>query len=119
MEAEYCKYINDLGNAYGQCHTESKCMAKQFPELKLTRGHYYDDIWGRREHWWLTADDGSIVDPTANQFPTRGQGVYYPWIEGAKEPTGKCVNCGEYVYDDQHVHPECYDDFIGSLTGDR
>ena len=52
-----------------------------------------------RAHWWLTDPSGSVIDPTAAQFPSKGCCVYTPWEEGAPEPTGMCPNCGEHVYD--------------------
>jgi hypothetical protein len=84
--------------AYGQCDAATRAMAAAFPELTRVRGHYYCFVWGERTHWWLVAPDGTIVDPTAVQFPSVGRGVYEPWTEGADEPTGKCPNCGGYVY---------------------
>lgn len=84
-------------SAYGQCDAATTAMLAAFPELRRVRGHYYCLVWGERSHWWLVAPDGAIVDPTACQFPSRG-GVYEPWSEGADEPSGKCPNCGGYVY---------------------
>lgn len=85
-------------SAYGHCANAVKDMAAAFPELHPVRGHYYCMAWGERAHWWLIAPDGRIVDPTAMQFPSCGHGVYEPWSEGAEEPSGKCPNCGGYVY---------------------
>lgn len=89
----------DRQSAYGRCQDAAAAMAAQFPELTLTRGHYYCTSWGERQHWWCVGPSGEIVDPTAIQFPSAGQGVYVPWVEGEKEPTGRCPNCGGYVYD--------------------
>jgi hypothetical protein len=89
---------NVEGNGYGQCSEATEAMADAFPELKRVRGHYYCHRWGERTHWWLVAPDGSIVDPTAAQFPSRGDGDYVEWNEGDEEPTGKCPNCDGYVY---------------------
>lgn len=84
--------------AYGQCDAATQRMASVFPELTRVRGHYVDGVWGERCHWWLTTRDGTIVDPTAAQFPSAGLGEYMPWSEGNDEPSGKCPNCGGYVY---------------------
>lgn len=90
---------------YGRCAEYTAAMVAAFPELTLVRGHYYCPAWGEREHWWCVAACGMIVDPTATQFPSRGpgvfaaQGVYVPWDESQKEPTGLCPNCGGYIYD--------------------
>ena len=91
-------------------------MIKQFPELKLIRGHYFCMVWGERMHWWLQTLADDIIDPTVIQFPTKGNGVYEPWDETQKQPTGKCPNCGEYCYDGVHVHEECREAFSASLV---
>lgn len=74
-------------------------MLAEFPELTLVRGHYVCPIWGLREHWWLVDSAGVVVDPTAEQFPSKGWGEYIPLPDNAPEPTGQCMNCGEYCYD--------------------
>lgn len=96
----YSEWIasNVTGSGYGQCAEVTLAMAAAFPELRRVRGHYYCFAWGERTHWWLVAPDGRIVDPTAGQFPSAGRGEYVPWVEGAEEPTGKCPECGGYVY---------------------
>lgn len=100
MRADYSAWISEhVSKTYGTCAEVTLAMQQAFPELKRVRGHYYCAIWGQRAHWWLVAPDGSIVDPTKDQFPTKGTGFYEPWTEGAKEPTGICMNCGEYCYD--------------------
>ena len=101
----YAKWIaeNVKGSALGRCKEVSLEMQKAFPELLLVRGHYYDPVWGERMHWWLKTEDGEIIDPTKSQFPSKGEAPYIEWIEGSKEPVGKCMNCGEYCYDDPNV----------------
>lgn len=93
------QHVSDHVSAYGRCAAVTLAMQAAFPELRRVRGHYYCMIWGERQHWWLVTPAGEIVDPTARQFPSGGSGVYEPWPEGAAEPTGKCPNCGEFVYD--------------------
>ena len=119
MKPEYQKYINNLKmtyeKAYGNCEKVCKKMNKQFPELIPIKGHYYCMVWGKRMHWWLETHDGTIIDPTAIQFPTKGYGVYDPWDNTQPEPTGKCPNCGEYCYEGEQVHRECHSAFIRSL----
>jgi hypothetical protein len=99
MKKEYEEWIaaNVTDGGLGQCQEVTEQMLAAFPELIRVRGHYACHIWGPREHWWLD-DDGVIVDPTAEQFPSKGAGVYIPWEEGREEPTGKCMNCGDYCY---------------------
>lgn len=104
MEQKYRDWIDarypTQQSAYGKCREATADMIAAFPELRLIRGHYYCLAgWGERTHWWCVAADGSVVDPTARQFPSGGRGEYVAWIEGDKEPTGQCPNCNEYVYD--------------------
>lgn len=82
----------------GKCAEYTKAMLEAFPELRRVRGHYYDMMWGERGHWWLVDPDGNIVDPTAEQFPTKGGGHYEEWNESDTEPTGRCMNCGDLCY---------------------
>ena len=89
----------------GRCEETTVAMVTAFPELKRVRGHYICPWWGRRAHWWCVTPEGAIVDPTAAQFPSynaafqsKGAGEYVPWTEGAPEPTGKCLDCGEEVF---------------------
>jgi hypothetical protein len=82
----------------GTCEEATLAMQVAFPTLTRVRGHYYCPLWGEQEHWWLVAADGTIVDPTASQFPSAGRGMYIPWDESRAEPTGICPNCGEYAY---------------------
>lgn len=101
MENRYANWTraNVEGDGYGQCAEITARMAADFPELTRVRGHYYCHTWGERAHWWLVTLDSTIVDPTAQQFPSKGLGIYEPWAEGAQEPTGLCMNCGAYCYD--------------------
>jgi len=99
MQEKYKKWIEDnVTEAYGKCAEVTAAMVAAFPELTRVRGHYYCYGWGERTHWWLTAPDGSIVDPTKDQFPSKGNGEYVPLPANAPEPTGKCPNCGELIY---------------------
>jgi hypothetical protein len=102
MDKRYQEWIqaNVEGDGFGDCREVTERMAAQFPELRRVRGFYEDWLWGDREHWWLVAPDGSIVDPTAEQFPTKGRASYREWKEGAKEPVGMCPNCGGYIFED-------------------
>lgn len=97
---KYDKWITEnVPEAYGTCQEVTEKMLAAFPELERVRGYYYCLTWGEREHWWLKTKEGAIVDPTATQFPTKGNGVYAELDPDAKEPTGMCPECGEYVYD--------------------
>lgn len=99
MDSRYEVWITqNVHEAYGQCEKVTASMLEAFPELTRVRGHYQCPVWGERAHWWLTAPDGSIVDPTVMQFPSRGCGDYEPWDDSKELPTGKCMNCGGYAY---------------------
>lgn len=93
--AEWITVNVGQANVFGLCAGYTLRMLDAFPELTRVRGHYYDSAWGERAHWWLVTPDGEIVDPTASQFPSQGSGVYVPWEEGAEEPCGRCINCGD------------------------
>lgn len=80
------------GDGYGECRTATELMVKEFPELKRVAGHVYTLGWGKRSHFWCVTPDGSIVDPTARQFP--GLLGYEPWKPGDEVCVGKCMNCG-------------------------
>jgi hypothetical protein len=113
---EYMKGLNLTSEtAFGQCKKICEEMNKVFPELKLIRGHYFCPIWEERGHWWLVNHNNDIIDPTAIQFPSKGEGLYIPWDESQAEPTGKCPNCGELIFDGRYVHKECEIAFISSL----
>jgi hypothetical protein len=101
MKEEYRRWIADnvQGDGYGCCSEVTEAMAAAFPELTRVRGHYYCWVWGERTHWWLEDTENNIVDPTAAQFPSKGSGTYVPSDETQAEPTGRCPNCGGYVYD--------------------
>ena len=85
-------------DAYLACAHATRLMVLEFPELCRVRGHYRCSLWGERLHWWCKTPDGEILDPTKIQFPSHGAGDYLPWDESSPEPTGKCANCGVYVY---------------------
>ena len=72
---EFVDFINDL-----------------LPELKPQAGHY-----GGSEHWWLVDKNGTIYDPTAEQF--RPGLEYIPYDpETTQIRLGTCMNCGDSIY---------------------
>jgi hypothetical protein len=85
--------------AFGACHEATDRMVAAFPELRQVRGYYVDRRWGEREHWWCVDPAGQVVDPTARQFPSRGYGEYVELDPTARQPTGKCPECGGYAFD--------------------
>lgn len=116
MIPEYEKWIKDnVKSVYCSCREVTEEMRKKFPELTRVRGHYHCVLWGRCPHWWLITAEGEIIDPTASQFPSRGAGYYEPWDESKPEPTGKCLNCGDYCYNGD----ACCSDSCGKAFSDH
>lgn len=106
MGTQYDDWIREhITDPHGKCVEATLEMAAAFPELKRVRGHYHSAFQGTRPHWWLVTLNGQIVDPTASQFSAVG--MYEEWDETQPEPTGKCPNCGELIYDGGFVHTEC------------
>jgi hypothetical protein len=98
------------GDGYGKCKEVCEAMRQVFPELELRFGFFHAAApWGRRQHYWLRAPGGQIVDPTARQHPS---GVLLPETDAGYEdladaspeelarkiPTGVCMDCGGEVY---------------------
>ena len=80
--------MTDYRQYRGRCKelAEAACAADQ--TLTLVRGHYFCPMWNTKEaHWWAVKPDGTIVDPSAKQFPSSGMGIY--------EPFNGMVSCAE------------------------
>jgi hypothetical protein len=119
MNRAYSEWIahNVVGDPRGLCKEVTERMAAAFPELRRVRGHYVCPSEGRLQHWWLVAADGTIVDPTKRQFVSDGKGAYEPH-EGPV-PTGKCLNCGEYVYEcASFCSPACQNEFTEHIQSE-
>lgn len=84
-------------------------MKKAFPELILCKGYYTSPVDGSRGHWWLKTPEGEIVDPTASQFMMGSQGCYEEYNEEdhGPLPIGKCMNCGNQVYESDNPPSTC------------
>lgn len=81
----------------GRCKELSEAACEEDPTLRLVRGHYYCPMWNRDEpHWWTVRQDGTIHDPTREQFPSRGLGVYTPF-----DGTVSCAECGKEVAEEE------------------
>ncbi len=75
----------------GKCREFCDQAINEDPTLTLVRGHYFCPIWNTDEpHWWTVRQDGTIHDPTALQFPSKGGGIYTPF-NGMCE----CAECGK------------------------
>lgn len=124
MRPEYQDYINKnfptFAETYGKCQEASEAMKLAFPELTIVKGYVWAGAWGKRGHWWLVDENGGIVDPTAKQF-TSGVGSYEPWVPGSEVRVGKCMNCGDEIWESLDsledvkiksiCSEECADDF--------
>ena len=88
--------ITDYMKYRGKCKEMSEALILQDPTLTLVRGHYYCHAYGKQPHWWCEKQDGTIVDPTAKQFPSKGMGVYEPF-DGMVE----CAECGKTLPEEE------------------
>jgi len=87
--------MTDYEKYRGKCKEMSEDLILKDPTLTLVRGYYYDYQWGKQEHWWCQREDGTIVDPTKDQFPSKGSGLYEPF-SGVCE----CETCGKDVLEE-------------------
>lgn len=100
----------------GKCKEFSEAAVASDPTLTLVRGYYYCPVWGEQPHWWCKDKDGKIVDPTKDQFPSRGIGEYVEF-----DGTVKCSCCGKEMkeedadYDSNYAFCsyECHGRFVG------
>lgn len=109
QEDDYAKYR-------GKCMEMSKELCDADPTLTLVRGHYHCPYWGEQAHWWVKDKDGNIIDPTKNQFPSKGVGEYLEF-----NGICHCANCdkefkeeagtayGNYIF----CSDECIMRFVG------
>ena len=76
----------------GKCKEMSEALCASDSNLTLVRGFYHDPIYGKEQHWWCKQTDGTIIDPTAKQFPFGGISELYEEFSG----TCECDECGKY-----------------------
>lgn len=110
------------GFVRGKCSAATAEMVKMFPELRRVAGFAHVS-WGRDQHWWCVAPDGSVVDPTVAQFGAIGV-IKYEEVDiadpaaAATVPTGVCMDCGGDVYnDDTFCSAECQEATAAYLNG--
>jgi hypothetical protein len=107
---------DDYAKYRGKCKEMSEALVAADPSLTLVRGHYYDAAWGEQPHWWCKKPDGTIVDPTKDQFPSKGNGDYVEF-----DGTVECANCGKQMTEDEAEFEsnyafcsyECHGRFVG------
>lgn len=108
-QSDYLKYR-------GKCKEMSEALVVADPTLTLVRGYYFCPIWGEQPHWWAKRPDGTIVDPTKDQFPSKGLGHYIEF-DGNIE----CSNCGKLIKEEDadidgryaFCSYECHGHFVG------
>lgn len=93
--SEHMDFINSCADGYkafrGRCKELSEAACANDPTLTLVRGHYFCPLWGSEEpHWWCVAPGGRIHDPSKEQFPSKGMGIYTPF-----NGTVECSECGK------------------------
>lgn len=98
--AEWIREYESRNQDYvaGLCADATRRMVVAFPELKRVAGTAYSAM-RTTEHWWCVAPDGTVVDPTARQFSGCGVVEYVPWKPGDEVRVGRCMNCGEDIYE--------------------
>jgi hypothetical protein len=77
----YTEYMKTIKDIVGTCEEVTLKMQQQFPELTRVCGIYYCPLAGAFKHWWLL-DSEEIIDPTKDQFLSKGTG-YYSFYTGA------------------------------------
>lgn len=113
---------NDYADFRGKCREMSEAAIVADQTLRLARGHYICPVWGKQQHWWTVRVDGSIYDPTAAQFPSKGYGVYVEF-----DGIVSCAECGKDVPEAEIERAEgryawcsytCYGRFVGVLSSE-
>lgn len=97
----------------GKCKEYSEKAVAADPTLRLVRGWYHDPQWGSQEHWWTVRPDGTIFDPTAEQFPMGDIKFLYEEYKGFFP----CRECGAEITEDDHYEGCCNSDCYGRLIG--
>lgn len=96
---EYLKYR-------GKCKELSEKYIQDHPEYEIIKGWYWCPFWGKQQHFWTRhKKTKEIVDPSKNQFPSKGMGEYIEY-DGMLE----CEYCGTSIHEedvyfvDHHVY---------------
>lgn len=104
----------------GKCRELCDQAITADPTLTLVRGHYHCWFWGKQEHWWTIRPDGSIHDPSKEQFPSKGLGEYEEfdgWVS--------CAECGKPMREEgvgsaegyyAFCSGQCHGRFVGVFT---
>lgn len=122
MKPEYAAYRDELMEAWrkrhvnadnpqltrqvlcrGMCNSWTLKFVEKFPHLKRVAGfacnpkNQDDSLTPGTEHWWCVDTDGTIVDPTAEQFIVD---VKYIELDRVRHHVkiGRCIICGWDIY---------------------
>lgn len=109
---------DDYTKYRGKCKEMSEALIEADPSLTLVRGYYHCPFWGEQPHWWTKKPDGTIIDPTKNQFPSKGIGEYVEF-----DGTVCCANCGKQMQEKEadiegryaFCSYTCHGQFVGVL----
>ncbi len=118
MNPAYAAWISEFvagANNFvrGKCAEATALMVEAFPELRRTCG-FVVTLWGEDQHWWCVAPDGTVIDPTAAQFPFVES---YEEVDPAKPhrpiPMGICANCSGPVFDHRTICSDaCFKSYV-------
>jgi hypothetical protein len=105
----------------GKCQEACSEMRLEFPELRAAAG-FAHVTWGRDQHWWCVAPDGTIVDPTKAQFQFAVV-LQYEELDlndpSTRDliPSGICPNCGGECYGGESLcSPSCERAYLAYLN---
>lgn len=96
--------MEDVNKYQGYLKYRGKCRERALAfiaknedkALRLVRGTYTCSFWGDFLHWWAEDAYAVVYDPSADQFPSNGEGEY-------KEHgvvMGRCNECGDKVLEE-------------------
>jgi hypothetical protein len=110
--------LGQVSEYRGKCKQFSEAAVSADPSLTLVRGHYMCPFWGEQPHWWCKKPDGTIFDPTKDQFPSKGAGEYIEF-----SGLVKCSNCGKEMKEEEAEYEsnycfcsyECHGRFVGVI----
>lgn len=107
-----------------KCQQFCEKFVQKFPHLSRQPGFV-----GSSEHWWLIDSDGTIVDPTGEQFGNVPKTRYIRYNPHRhKVHLFNCRDCGTEVFDlienadnyiDGFCSEECCDTYVEYLTAGK
>ena len=87
--------VSDYVKYRGKCKSMCLEAIAHDPSLRLVRGYYHDAFWGKQPHWWIVLVDGTIFDPSKDQFPDKSG--EYEEFDGFCE----CSECGKRIREEE------------------